>query len=198
MPAQAGTRGGLSVYLKSVSGSTKLSPNSMEKDKDGVAEKKLCPHCKTEVDPKASRCPHCQGKIAQWSTTKVAIAVIFGVGVMSTVLSGGSSSSSAPSVTQTSEQLRQQSAEIAAWQKTPAGKLCAKHPGWQREDCDNLITKNVWIGMSVSMLDYLRGAPDRNNVSNYGRGNRHQYCWDGYNPSCFYDNNDDGIIDSYN
>ncbi len=32
MPAQAGTRGGIFVYLKSTMGSTKLSPNSMEKD----------------------------------------------------------------------------------------------------------------------------------------------------------------------
>lgn len=32
-----------------------------------MENKKLCPHCKLEVDPKASRCPHCQGKIYIWT-----------------------------------------------------------------------------------------------------------------------------------
>lgn len=36
---------------------------------------KKCPHCQTEVDPKASICPHCRGKIYQWTFTKKFIAV---------------------------------------------------------------------------------------------------------------------------
>jgi hypothetical protein len=31
-----------------------------------------------------------------------------------------------------------------------------------------------------------------------GSGTKWQWCWDDIRPSCFYDNNDDGIIDAYN
>jgi len=30
------------------------------------ASKKLCPKCKTEVDPKATKCPHCQSDLRNW------------------------------------------------------------------------------------------------------------------------------------
>lgn len=49
------------------------------------ADKKLCPHCQSEVSPKASRCPHCQGKIYVWDLKKKAlfvaiIAIFLGIG----------------------------------------------------------------------------------------------------------------------
>lgn len=161
---------------------------------------KFCPHCKLEVDPKASRCPHCHGKIYQWTRGKILFAIFLCLVIFSGFSSflGRSSSTSSASPALTQEQAAQQAADLAAWQKTPAGKLCAKHPDWQRKDCDRLINKDIWVGMSLSMLTYYYGAPDSDNVSNYGRGDRHQYCWDRYTPSCFYDNNGDGIIDSYN
>jgi hypothetical protein len=52
--------------------------------------------------------------------------------------------------------------------------------------------------MTYKMLIYKRGLPNRANPSNYGQGNSWQWCWDDFNPSFFYDNNDDGIIDAYN
>ena len=159
------------------------------------AVKKLCPHCKQEVDPKASRCPHCHGKIPQWSTAKILLAILFGVFVISminTVVSSSSSSNTTQAVSQ------EQIADLAAWQQTPAGKLCAKHTEWDRKVCDHVVQKDIWIGMPLNVLTYYYGAPDSDNVSNYGRGDRHQYCWDRYTPSCYYDNNSDGVIDSYN
>lgn len=48
------------------------------------------------------------------------------------------------------------------------------------------------------MLIFLRGRDFNRNISNYGNGNQYQYCWSDYDISCFYDNNDDGKIDSYN
>lgn len=63
------------------------------------AVKKLCPHCKQEVDPKASRCPHCHGKISQWGKRKIIVVVVLIlliVGIMNSIVS-----SSTPSTTST-------------------------------------------------------------------------------------------------
>jgi len=88
--------------------------------------------------------------------------------------------------------------ELAAWAKSPSGKLCGEHPEWKKEECDLLIAKNIWIGMSYEQLVYLRGTPNTVNPSNYGNGIKYQYCWIGHTPSCFYDNDGDGSMDSYN
>ena len=52
--------------------------------------------------------------------------------------------------------------------------------------------------MTYDMLVFKYGKPDSANPSNYGSGNQMQYCWNNYHPSCFYDDNGDGKIDSYN
>jgi hypothetical protein len=53
--------------------------------------------------------------------------------------------------------------------------------------------------MTYEMLVASLGSkPNSANPSNYGNGTSWQYCWWNTTPSCFYDNNDDGIIDSYN
>lgn len=89
-------------------------------------------------------------------------------------------------------------AELREYQKTPAGKLCTKHPTWTREECSDVVAGKYWVGMQAEMLTYKRGNPNHVNPSNYGNGERYQYCWTGWSPSCFYDNNGDGVIDSYN
>lgn len=63
------------------------------------AGKKLCPHCKSEVDPKASRCPHCQGSIYQWTFTKKFIAGGIGLIILFMVIGSLSSSPSTPATT---------------------------------------------------------------------------------------------------
>jgi hypothetical protein len=52
--------------------------------------------------------------------------------------------------------------------------------------------------MEYNMLLYKRWKPDSTNPSNYWQWISRQWCWFDYNPSCFYDHNDDWIIDSYN
>ncbi|MFA5841117.1 MAG: hypothetical protein WC847_02515 [Candidatus Paceibacterota bacterium] len=64
------------------------------------AGKKLCPHCKQEVDIKASRCPHCQGKIYVWTWSKKLIAGFIVFIFLSVIFSSGSSRSSTPVTTQ--------------------------------------------------------------------------------------------------
>ena len=89
---------------------------------------------------------------------------------------------------------------IIEWRKEnkKAAKILDKHPNWSRSDCESLVKKQVWVGMSYDMLKYSRGLPNIANPSDYGSGIQWQWCWTGYTPSCFYDRNDDGIIDSYN
>ena len=89
-------------------------------------------------------------------------------------------------------------AEQEAWERSKAGQICKAHLEWDKESCEKLANNKIWIGMTYDMLVYRRGKPDSKNVSNYGWGSEYQYCWWDWTPSCFYDNDGDGIIDAYN
>ncbi len=95
-------------------------------------------------------------------------------------------------------QKQREQAELNAYYQTPAGRICKAHPEWTKEDCQNLADGLIWVGMEYDMLVYKRGQPNHINPSNYGYGTQYQYCWTRYNPSCFYDKNNDGLIDAYN
>lgn len=94
--------------------------------------------------------------------------------------------------------IAQDLAEERRWNKSKAGRIQKKHPDWSREDCKRLAEGSIWVGMNYEMLKYKRGLPNSANPSNYGNGTSWQWCWHDWTPSCFYDNNDDGLIDSYN
>lgn len=83
-----------------------------------------------------------------------------------------------------------------SWELSKYGKLQKIHPDWTKDECLKVIDKKIWIGMSLEMLKYQRGIPNRANPSNYGNGTNWQWCWDDYKPSCFYGK--DGIITAYN
>lgn len=89
-------------------------------------------------------------------------------------------------------------AEQAKYDASRAGQLCKKHPSWSRDDCQNVADRKIWVGMEYKMLLEEVGQPDSKNLSDYGNGSEYQYCWHGHKPSCFYDENNDGIIDAYN
>jgi hypothetical protein len=89
--------------------------------------------------------------------------------------------------------------EEAAFMRTKAGKIYKKHPEWSKDDCEKLAEGSIWIGMDIQMLKYKRGLPNSANPSNYGGGvTQWQWCWSDWTPSCFYDNDGDNKIDSYN
>ena len=90
-------------------------------------------------------------------------------------------------------------AEQEAYTKSPAGKICTKHPEWTKDDCESIVKREYWIGMTLDMLKAERGLPDHVNKSNYGSGIRYQWCWENsdYSSSCFY-GGADGIVTSYN
>lgn len=79
-----------------------------------------------------------------------------------------------------------------------AARIKIRHPEWSWEDCKDIANHKIWIGMEIDMLIFMRGRNFHKNVSNYGDGNHYQYCWIDYSPSCFYDNDGDGKIESYN
>lgn len=94
---------------------------------------------------------------------------------------------------------KEEIAEEAAFMKTKAGRIYKKHPEWSREDCERLANNKIWIGMTIDMLKYSNGRPTSANPSNYGNGvTQWQWCWSDFTPSCYYDNDGDGKIDSYN
>lgn len=93
---------------------------------------------------------------------------------------------------------KREEAERRAWEATEAGQVCLRHPTWTKEDCQSVADGEIWIGMQIGMLREIRGAPNSANPSNYGSGVQWQWCWYNYNPMCFYDYNNDGLIDSYN
>ncbi|GEM_PF-1169516 len=91
---------------------------------------------------------------------------------------------------------REAEANERAWAASKAGQICARHPNWSRDTCTRLARGDYWIGMTYSMLIESRGRPNYVNVSNYGRGDKYQYCWNDKRPMCFYE--EDGVITGYN
>lgn len=90
-------------------------------------------------------------------------------------------------------------AELAAWAASRAGKLCKAHPEWDKQLCQKLADGKYWTGMTYDMLVASYGSkPNSANPSNYGGATQWQWCWHDYKPSCFYDNNGDGVVDAYN
>lgn len=78
-------------------------------------------------------------------------------------------------------------------------KICQKNnASVSREDCIKASEGKIWIGMNYWLLVAMRGRPNSINPSNYGYGTHYQYCWWDYSPSCFYDDDNDDLMDSYN
>jgi hypothetical protein len=164
--------------------------------------KKTCKYCTSSIPKAAIVCPVCHKKIGMGWIGKI-VAGFFGFVVLMSVIGGAFGSHSQQAPTAVKPALSQQDiADLAssteAWVKTPAGQLCAKHETWDRNDCELVLKNKINIGMHVSAVVYMRGNPDTKNVSNSGSGNDYQYCWSGYTPSCFYDHNNDGIVDAFN
>ncbi len=178
---------------------------------------KKCRQCQTDISYMAQKCPHCQSDLRNWFVRHpiltIILALFVGIPFLSGIISGLTGSkniidtktaqqtatSSAENIQQIKAEAEAQLAAQAAFDKSPAGKICKQHPSWSQEDCTRIANHKIWVGMSYEMLVLEYGRPNHINPSNYGRGTQYQYCWDNYTPpNCFYDNNGDGIIDAYN
>jgi hypothetical protein len=160
-----------------------------------VTSTKKCKYCQSEIDAKASKCPKCQADLRSWVSKHPILTILALLFIVPTML--GITMGSDPS-TSTPEQPQQTPEEIAAFEASPAGKLCKEHSTWTPEECQRVVDKKIWIGMHYDMIVYQVGKPDSTNTSNYGSGTRMQWCWHDFDPNCFYDNNGDQRIDSYN
>ncbi len=142
------------------------------------------------------------GKVPWWKPKGFGawVVIIFVVlGLIGSAISRASVNSPVNSLNTTLSTIPTRTPEAQkAWDSSKAGQICKTNPAWTEEDCNSLAENKIWIGMSYDMLVYLSGKPDASNPSNYGGKTRWQWCWNDLNPDCFYDNNDDGIIDSYN
>ena len=79
-----------------------------EESKKGTKTK--CPHCKTEIDWEASRCPNCHGKITVWTADKkigatILVALVF-VAIVQTNLFTSDSSTNTSSVSSQEQEVK--------------------------------------------------------------------------------------------
>ena len=81
--------------------------------------------------------------------------------------------------------------------RTTAADVHVAHMSWSDADCERLARGEFWVGMTSTMLSYVRGKPDHVNISDYGSGKQYQFCWTYLTPSCFY-LGEDGIVSAYN
>ena len=169
------------------------------------AQTKACLKCGEQIPFKAIKCKHCGSDLRSWPARHKALTVFFVLiafpvvmGIIGSTRATIEKANTLPPAPPTAEELAKQKAEQEAFEKSPAGKLCRKHSTWEKDDCIRVADDKIWIGMSLDMLIEENGQPTTKNLSNYGSGSRYQYCWRGISPNCYYDNNDDGIIDAYN
>jgi hypothetical protein len=83
------------------------------------------------------------------------------------------------------------------WRNTIPGMIQKSHPSWSKEDCIRLARGDSWKGMHFDMLVYQRNQPDFKKLIKTGKGKATQWCWKKWTPSCFYDFNNDGLVDLF-
>ncbi len=80
----------------------------------------------------------------------------------------------------------------AAFAKSPAGKVCAKHPQWTRDICATVAARKIHIGMTDEKVRASWGRPERINRSVYSFGVHEQWIY--HNEYLYFE---DGVLTSY-
>lgn len=82
-------------------------------------------------------------------------------------------------------------AKNAVWLQTPAGKICAAHPGWTQAVCTSISRQQISLGMTKEQVTLAIGSPDNVNTTTTVNGSREQWVY-GYDYIYF----EDGILAS--
>ena len=177
----------------------------MAEEKQFTEQTKSCPKCGEEIKASAKICKHCKADLRNWFARHklLTVVLIFFALISISVKNASKKVNEQVAIQKNTEEQKKIDDEKAKqdpqWQKTKAGKVCATHADWTKQNCEDVAQGKIWIGMSYDMLVASYGKkPDSANPSNYGNGTKWQYCWTSMTPSCFYDDNNDKIIDSYN
>lgn len=89
-------------------------------------------------------------------------------------------------------QLAKEKAEQQAYDNSPAGRICKKHPDWTKSVCETLSKGKVRVGMTKEQARIGWGNPDDINktITTYGTSEQWVY---GYSSYLYFD---DGILTS--
>jgi len=83
-------------------------------------------------------------------------------------------------------------AKQEAYDRSPAGRICNKHPSWSKDDCETLAEGEVKIGMTREQARIGWGSPDHINRTTNTYGTSEQWVY-GYSSYLYFD---DGILTS--
>jgi hypothetical protein len=132
-----------------------------------------CPQCRQPVHPKAYKCPYCKTRLRTSEAVKgclIVIIVVIGVVVLVSVFGKSSSHPESPSPT-----VHADPTPDPKWAASAAGKLCSKHPGWEREACETIVKKQIYAGMTAEQVRVSWGKPEH--INSTITGNRTSEQW---------------------
>jgi hypothetical protein len=76
--------------------------------------------------------------------------------------------------------------EERAYAASAAGKICAKHSGWEREACRAISQKKIFVGMTAEQVRTSWGKPYKINSTTFGRSEHEQWVMREYGSDLLY------------
>ncbi len=145
-----------------------------------AGETKTCKYCAMIVPKAASICPHCRKRLGTHPLT-MGCAILLGGFVLIAIIGSLSSSSrrstpAPPSPTLSDADYKAKEAAAAkankeaadrdaAYLKSPAGKIYAKHPGWEKSACEAIAKRQIHVGMTSEQVRLAWGRPEHINTT---------------------------------
>lgn len=152
-----------------------------------AGETKICKYCAMAVPKAASICPHCRKRLGTHPVT-MGCAILLGgvvlIGIIGSLSSSSKPPTPAPAVSDADYKAKEAAAakankeaadRDAAYLKTPAGKICAKHAGWDRAACEAIAKHQIYVGMTAEQVRLAWGKPYKINSTIMGHGTHEQW-----------------------
>lgn len=90
------------------------------------------------------------------------------------------------------EEAKKAAADLATWQVSPAGKICAQHPDWSKDICQAIAEDKVRVGMNAEQATAGWGKPQDINRTTNSYGVSEQWVY-GSGSYLYFD---DGVLTS--